>query len=348
MARARPPAQAAFAARLVAWHKRHGRRGLPWQGSRDPYRVWLSEVMLQQTQVSAVIPYYERFLQRFPTVQTLAGASQDAVLRLWSGLGYYARGRNLHAAAKQIAAEGRFPDTSDAIGRLPGVGRTTAAAIAAFAFGERAAILDGNVKRVIARCFGVDGWPGAPAVQERLWAIAETLLPRRNIGTYTQALMDLGATVCTRSAPACDACPLESSCVALREGRVGELPQPRPRKAVPQKSTTWLVLRQAGQVLLERRPGSGLWGGLWSFPECDHRDPRVFCREVLNYDVEAMRDLAPLQHGFTHFQLRIRPVVCDVRHAHLAESPGRLWLDLSDAREAAIPAPVRKVLNSVQ
>ena len=348
MPRARPPAQASFAARLVAWQKRHGRRGLPWQGTTDPYRIWLSEVMLQQTQVSAVIPYYERFLRQFPTVEALARASEDAVLRLWSGLGYYARGRNLHAAAKQIVAQGRFPGTAEAIGALPGVGRSTAAAIAAFAFGERAAILDGNVKRVLARCFGIDGWPGAPVVQARLWLIAEKLLPRRAIGTYTQALMDLGATVCVRTKPLCKQCPVSTRCLAYKKDLVGALPTPRPRSHRPERSATWLILRRAGQVLLERRPGLGLWGGLWSFPECDHRDPRSFCREVLNYDVEAMRDLAPLQHGFTHFQLHIRPVVCDVRASARAEAPGRLWLDLPDAREAAIPAPVKKVLNSVQ
>lgn len=348
MPHARPPAQASFAARLVAWQKRHGRRDLPWQGTKDPYRIWLSEVMLQQTQVSAVIPYYERFLRQFPSVEALARASEDGVLRLWSGLGYYARGRNLHAAAKQIAAQGRFPGTSAAIAELPGVGRSSAAAIAAFAFGERSAILDGNVKRVLARCFGVEGWPGTAAVQARLWVIAEKLLPERDVGTYTQALMDLGATVCTRISPACTACPLKSSCVAYKQNRVGTLPTPRPRQTLPQRSATWLVLRQAGRVLLERRPASGLWGGLWSFPECDHREPHAYCREVLNYDVEAMRDLAPLQHGFTHFQLHIRPVVCDVRRSARAEAPGRLWLDLPDAREAAIPAPVRKVLNSVQ
>jgi A/G-specific adenine glycosylase len=348
MPRARPPAQASFAARLIAWQRRHGRRGLPWQGTQDPYRIWLSEVMLQQTQVAAVIPYYERFLRQFPSVEALARASEDAVLRLWSGLGYYARGRNLHAAAKHIAAQGRFPNTSEQIEKLPGVGRSTAAAIAAFAFGERGAILDGNVKRVLARCFGVEGWPGSPAVQARLWTIAEGLLPRRAIGTYTQALMDLGATVCTRTRPACGTCPISSTCIARKKDLVGVLPTARPRAPLPQRTATWLVLRQAGRVLLEQRPSSGLWGGLWSFPECDHREPRTFCREVLNYDVEAMRDLAPLQHGFTHFQLRIRPVVCDVRHAVRAEAPGRLWLELPEAREAAIPAPVKKVLNTFQ
>src|SRR5688572_31494471 len=223
MPRARPPAQASFAARLVAWQKRHGRRGLPWQGTTDPYRIWLSEVMLQQTQVSAVIPYYERFVRQFPTVEALARASEDAVLRLWSGLGYYARGRNLHAAAKQIAAQGRFPGTAEAIGELPGVGRSTAAAIAAFAFGERAAILDGNVKRVLSRCFAVEE-------ERRLWPLAESLLPRKGMETYTQALMDLGATVCTRTKPRCERCPVRNACAARKEGRISELPAPRARK----------------------------------------------------------------------------------------------------------------------
>src|SRR5687767_8831445 len=192
-----------FAQKLIRWQRAHGRHDLPWQGTRDPYRIWLSEIMLQQTQVAAVIPYYERFLQRFPSVAALAEASEDDVLRLWSGLGYYARGRNLHAAAKQIVAQGGFPLSATGLCELPGVGRSTAAAIAAFAYGERAAILDGNVKRVLARCFGVDGWPGSAAVEARLWTLATTLLPQRDVATYTQALMDLGATVCTRSAPLC-------------------------------------------------------------------------------------------------------------------------------------------------
>jgi A/G-specific adenine glycosylase len=321
-----------FASAVIDWQKRHGRQGLPWQGTRDPYRIWLSEVMLQQTQVATVIPYYERFLQRFPTVHALASASEDEVLRLWSGLGYYARGRNLHAAAKTIAANG-FPRSSREIEALPGLGRSTAAAIAAFAFGERAAILDGNVRRVLARYFGIEGWP----VEDRLWELAQRLLPKKDIEIYTQGLMDLGATVCIR-APKCEACPVKRGCVARREGRTDEIPAPRPRKPLPTRSVTWLVLRHGAQVLLEKRPGAGLWGGLWSFPEAGPRQ--------LEYDILATRELEPLDHGFTHFRLRIRPLLCELRKApSLAESPGRLWLGVADALEAAVPAPVRKVLQ---
>jgi A/G-specific adenine glycosylase len=329
----------------VEWQRRHGRKGLPWQGVRDPYRVWLSEVMLQQTQVSAVIPYYKRFLDAFPTVAALAAASEDEVLRLWSGLGYYARGRNLHKAAREIAAGG-FPRSAEKIAELPGVGRSTAAAIAAFAFGERAAILDGNVKRVLARHAGVPGYPGDKKVEAKLWGLAEKLLPRKDIAVYTQALMDLGATLCTKRKPRCAACPVRRTCIALEKGLTDRLPSPRPRKAVPSKSTTWLVLRRAGQVLLERRPSPGIWGGLWSFPETD-RDARAYCREVLNYDVDKTTALGPIEHGFTHYRLTIRPVLCDVRSKpSRAESPGYLWLDVDEAASAATPAPVKKLLRA--
>jgi A/G-specific adenine glycosylase len=242
-----------FAEKLVAWQRKQGRHHLPWQGTRDPYCVWLSEVMLQQTQVAAVIPYYERFLKKYPSVERLAAASQEEVLQLWSGLGYYARGRNLHAAAKQIAANG-FPED---ITRLPGVGRSTAAAIAVFAFGRRAAILDGNAKRVLARVFGV------PAPD---WDLAERELPKKDVATYTQALMDLGATVCTRR-PDCARCPVKRGCAARRDDRVAELPAPRARKLLPLRHTTWLIYKNNDQVLLERRPSPGIWGGLWCFPE---------------------------------------------------------------------------------
>src|SRR5262245_55915309 len=292
-----------LAAKLIAWQKRHGRRDLPWQGTRDPYRIWLSEVMLQQTQVAAVIPYYERFLRRFPTIEALALASEDEVLRLWSGLGYYARGRNLHAAAQRIIERG-FPRTSAAIAELPGVGRSTAAAIAAFAFGERAAILDGNVKRVLARYFAVEGWPGEKAVEAALWEQASRLLPEREIESYTQALMDLGATVCTRSAPRCDACPIGISCKARKANRIAEIPAPRPRQALPQKAVTWLVLRRDNEILLEKRPSSGIWGGLWSFPEAPGKDVNGYCRRVLACQVISKTALDTLEHGFTHFRLR--------------------------------------------
>jgi A/G-specific adenine glycosylase len=310
-----------FAQRLIGWQRRHGRRGLPWQGTRDPYRVWLSEVMLQQTQVATVIPYYRSFLKRFPTVGALARASEDEVLRLWSGLGYYARGRNLRKAALLISRNG-FPGTAEKIAELPGVGRSTAAAIAAFAFGERAAILDGNVRRVLARCYGVE--------ERNLWTLAERLLPEKGIEAYTQALMDLGATVCTRT-PHCERCPVSAMCKARKQGRVQELPAPRRRRELPQRAVQWLVLRRRGEVLLERRPSSGIWGGLWCFPE--YRGARK----------PGMRALEPIDHGFTHFRLRIQPLLYEGRAARSG-----IWLPLEEAMAAAVPAPVRMLLGRLR
>jgi A/G-specific adenine glycosylase len=336
-----------FAKSLIAWQRVHGRHDLPWQRTRDPYRVWLAEVMLQQTQVEAVIPYYRRFLERFPDVAALARASEDEVLRLWSGLGYYARARNLLRAARQVAGEraGRFPNTVAGLAALPGVGRSTAAAIGAFAFGRRAAILDGNVKRVLARTFGVEGFAGERAVEARLWRLAEAQLPRRAIERYTQGLMDLGATLCTRARPRCGDCPLATGCVARSEGRVAELPASRPRRPYPRKQVTWLVLLDAGRVLLERRPAPGLWGGLWTFPEMGAGSPAAFCRKQLGCEVRLLERLAPLEHGFTHFRLCARPVLYGVKQTSpRAEQPGRLWLDLAEVRHVAAPAPVKKLL----
>jgi len=310
---------------IVAWQRRHGRKDLPWQGTRDPYRVWLSEVMLQQTQVAAVIPYYHRFLQKYPSVEALAAAQEDDVLRLWSGLGYYARGRNLLLAAKEVVRLGAFPDTPESIAELAGIGRSTAAAIAVFAFGRRAAILDGNVKRVLSRVFAAEG-------DEKLWRLAERLLPKQDLETYTQALMDLGATVCVRK-PKCETCPVAGRCVARKHGRIHELPAPRARKALPTRRATWFVFIHGGAVLLERRPSSGLWGGLWTFPES----------KVLK-GAKAVK-LAPIEHGFTHFRLLAQPFVHRLKKR--VESPGRLWLDLADAARAAVPAPVRKLLLSL-
>ena len=330
-----------FARKLVLWQRRHGRHGLPWQRTRDPYRVWLSEIMLQQTQVAAVIPYYERFLARFPDVGALAAASEDAVLKLWSGLGYYARGRNLRSAARVVAKRGSFPDTPEALRELPGVGPSTAAAIAVFAFGRRAAILDGNVKRVLARCFGVEGATAQ-------WALAESLLPARAIETYTQALMDLGATVCTRTRPACGRCPVAKDCVALREDRVGELPSPRQRKPLPLRRATWLVLQHQGAVLLERRPSSGIWGGLWVFPDGPARDVKAFCRRNFSVEIARAKKMPVIEHGFTHFRLDIQPIRCSIRKKFLEKNQQRrIWLNLDDAVRAAVPAPVKALLSEL-
>ena len=294
--------------------------------------------MLQQTQVAAAIPYYERFLARYPDVGALAAASEDEVLQLWSGLGYYARGRNLLRAARAVADRGAFPDSCEALRQLPGVGPSTAAAIAAFAFGERAAILDGNVKRVLARCFGVEG-------AEAQWALAERLLPARGIEAYTQAIMDLGATVCTRSSPACARCPVSGDCVALRENRVADLPTPRLRRLLPLRHATWLVLLHQGAVLLQRRPSRGLWGGLWAFPEGPAQELRSFCRRKLSVEIAKPSKMPMIEHGFTHFRLRVLPIRCHIRNG-AAHAPG-VWIDLEDAVRAAVPAPVKALLSGL-
>ncbi|MBI3042887.1 MAG: A/G-specific adenine glycosylase [Betaproteobacteria bacterium] len=342
---------AGFAAKIVAWQKKHGRHDLPWQGTRDPYRIWLAETMLQQTQVATVIPYYNRFLARFPDVAALVHAPLDEVLRLWSGLGYYSRARNLHGAAHVIAAGhgGRFPRRFEQVAALPGVGRSTAAAICVFAYGARHAILDGNVRRVLARFRGIQGFPGEKTVADRLWAVAERLLPRRNLEAYTQGLMDLGATVCTRARPRCAECPVHGDCVALRRGRVARLPAPRPRKPLPRKRTIMLVLTRAGEVLLEKRPAAGIWGGMWCLPEAvRNADIAAHCLKRFGVRVTEIERLPQMAHGFTHFKLNIQPLRLRVSALvpHAAE-PGVVWLPLEEARGAAIPAPVRRILAAL-
>jgi A/G-specific adenine glycosylase len=340
-----------FAQRLIAWQQQHGRHDLPWQNTTDPYAIWISEIMLQQTQVSAVIPYYQRFMTRFPDIAALAGASEDHVLEHWSGLGYYSRARNLHAAAKQIMNlhEGRFPQNVELIEALPGIGRSTAAAIASFAFGQRHAILDGNVKRVLARCFGIEGWPGQPAVEKRMWLLAETLLPEEGIEAYTQGIMDLGATLCARSKPSCPACPYVDACVAHAENRVAELPIPKPRKTIPEKKTVMLLLLSGNEVLLEKRPPTGIWGGLWSLPEIDvGADALKAVRERFGLEAAILpAPMVPFSHTFSHFRLEITPQPVHVSKSLHAEESGRLWLDREEALGAALPAPVRKLLEKL-
>jgi A/G-specific adenine glycosylase len=341
-----------FATRIVAWQKEHGRHDLPWQGTRDPYRIWLAEIMLQQTQVATVIPYYLRFLSHFPTITALAAAPEEEVLRLWSGLGYYARARNLRHAAQAVVRShgGCFPTHVEDVAALPGIGRSTAAAVCVFAFGARQAILDGNVKRVLARYRGVKGFPGEKRVADRLWREAERVLPRRHLRNYTQGLMDLGAGVCTRARPRCAACPLHADCVAFKNGATGALPGARPRKGRPHKRTVMLALTCAGEVLLEKRPAPGLWGGMWCLPEVARRvDLQAHCLQCFGAHVLRVQKLPTLGHGFTHFTLDIQPL-----HVHVsalvphAAEPGQVWLSLGEARRAAIPVPVRKILTQLQ
>jgi A/G-specific adenine glycosylase len=339
-----------FARAIIEWQSVRGRHDLPWQGGRDPYAIWISEIMLQQTQVATVIPYYRRFMARFPDVAALAGAPLDDVMQHWSGLGYYSRARNLHRAAQLIRSEhgGSFPRTFDEVAALPGIGRSTAGAIMALGYGARHAILDGNVKRVLARVCGIAGYPGDTAVAGELWRAAESLLPRSGIEAYTQGLMDLGATVCLRQ-PRCAACPVKRTCVALRDGRTGEIPAPRPRKALPHRHTTMLVLEHGGEILLEQRAPAGIWGGLWCFPELDSgMDATQWCERELGARVAALETLAPVEHGFTHFTLTISPQRGRVATVQpRAAEPRHRWLQIEDAKAAAIPSPVRRILESL-
>jgi A/G-specific adenine glycosylase len=341
----------AFGRRLVRWQARHGRHDLPWQRTRDPYRIWLAEVMLQQTQVATVIPYYRRFLARFPDVKSLAGARLDEVLALWSGLGYYTRARNLHAAAQAVvgAHGGRFPRTREALESLPGLGRSTAAAIAVFAFGRREAILDGNVRRVLARHFAVRGRSGEKGVEKRLWALAESELPKKNIEAYTQALMDLGAGVCTRKRPACSTCPLEETCKGYARGKAEAYPEARPRRNRPVRKTAMLLLMRQGEVLLEKRPPAGLWGGLWCFPEmAPDSEADAYCLRRFGAKLKGKETLPVLRHEFTHFTLDIVPLVCSLDSGSQGSAePGQVWLPVAEAIGAAVPVPVRKLLAGV-
>ncbi|HLX30933.1 MAG TPA: A/G-specific adenine glycosylase [Casimicrobiaceae bacterium] len=348
-----------FAARVVAWQRMHGRRDLPWQQAPDPYRIWLSEIMLQQTQVATVLPYFVRFVAAFPDVAALASAPLARVLEHWSGLGYYRRAHHLHAAARIVVErhDGRFPSDSATLATLPGIGRSTAAAIAAFSGGERAAILDGNVKRVLARHGGVDGWPGAPKVEARLWEIASSRLPNLDgegdaCGTmtaYTQGLMDLGATVCTRNRPRCDACPVGDDCVAHREQRSDVLPACRPRKLLPKREINVLLLEHDGRLLFERRPLLGVWPGLWGFPEFDVNDD-LSERACARFGIVANEcvPMPVLRHVFTHFALTMHPMRIRLEAPPAqAHADDLTWLSIDEARSAAVPAPVRRMLDSI-
>lgn len=334
-----------FSRRLIAWQRDHGRHDLPWQNTTDPYRIWLSEIMLQQTQVGTVIPYYQRFLENFPTVADLAAAPVERVLELWAGLGYYARARNLHACAQAVVIRhgGQFPVDPQDLAALPGIGRSTAAAIASFAVGARAAILDGNVKRVLCRHFGIDGFPGASAVDKALWSLAEALLPEADMAIYSQGIMDLGATLCTRSKPRCPDCPMAATCVARATSRQEELPVAKPRRSVPERSTYLVFLCDGPRIWLERRPPAGIWGGLLVPPEGE--DLAALTRR-LGVAALPAEEQAPLRHVFTHFRLTLHPRLYRVTGwpGGVGEDQGE-WLNLADIDRAALPKPIHTLLR---
>ena len=340
---------------LLEWFDQHGRKDLPWQTNRTAYRVWVSEIMLQQTQVSTVIPFYERFMAQLPTVKDLAHAAEDTVLHLWTGLGYYARARNLHRCAKQICAshKGTFPSDLAGLEALPGIGRSTAGAILSLAMDTRAPILDGNVKRVLARYHGVEGWPGQRAVSDTLWSHAEHHTPQQRVADYTQAIMDLGATCCKRSRPACQQCPLATGCAARAKGQQSEFPGRKPRKKIPLRQR-WLavVTRAPGEVLLEKRPDSGIWGGLWAPPEFGNASSaEKWITEHLPVQRKACRVDEPFNHTFSHFKLEVHPV-----RAHCTTNRGATigvecdaqslqWFSLHPPPSVGMPAPIVRLLT---
>ena len=338
-----------FSSAVLEWYDRNGRHDLPWQQDINPYRVWVSEIMLQQTQVSTVLNYFDRFMAALPTVQALAEAPEDEVLHLWTGLGYYTRARNLQKTAKIVMAEhgGEFPHDVEKLVELPGIGLSTAGAIASISMGLRAPILDGNVKRVLARYTAQEGYPGEPKVAKALWATAERLTPQTRVNHYTQAMMDLGATLCTRSKPSCLLCPLEKSCEAHMLGLEIRYPVPKPRKAVPQRATLMpLLANREGAILLYRRPSSGLWGGLWSLPQLDDLNDLDHLADQHALHLLGRRQLPALTHTFSHFQLAIDPWLVQVEQTahHVAEADW-LWYNLATPPRLGLAAPVKKLLQ---
>jgi len=342
-----------FSQRIIKWYQRHGRKNLPWQMQRTPYSVWISEIMLQQTQVATVIPYFRRFMEKFPDIETLAGASVDDVLALWTGLGYYSRARNLHCAALQVVNEfsGEFPKTIDELQQLPGVGRSTAGAIRALGHGLAATILDGNVKRVLTRYHAISGWPGKPAVARELWSVAEIHTPNKNAIAYTQGMMDLGATLCTRSSPRCEECPLQSNCEAFHLNRQNEFPEKKPKTVKPCKSTTLIMLCHQNVILLEQRPSKGIWGGLWSFPEYygEENDINDWCQEEFAIRSKHLETWPGFRHSFTHYHLDITPVKIELarKPRRCMDQSAKVWYDLEHALALGLPAPIKLLLTQL-
>jgi A/G-specific adenine glycosylase len=340
-----------FSKAMVIWYHQHGRKTLPWQLDNSPYHTWLSEIMLQQTQVKTVIPYYQTFTERFPNIQTLASASLDEVLHLWTGLGYYSRARNLHKCAQIISEQyqGSFPDKVEELEALPGIGRSTAGAILSLSMEIPAPILDGNVKRVFCRFYCIEGWSGTSAVQKQLWQLAEQLIPKKEVKAYNQSLMDLGANVCKRSKPLCEICPLAPQCQAYKNHSQALFPQPKPKKKLPQKHCHMLILqKENGSVYLEQRPQQGLWGGLWSLPEFNDLNQLQNHCQAFGWKSSSQKELDTIKHTFSHFQLFINPVLC-----HISNEPDRIsekagiWYTANE-HQVGLASPVKKLIQQVQ
>jgi len=348
-----PNTKAPFAKQLLQWFDKNGRHDLPWQTDRTPYRVWISEIMLQQTQVTTVIPYFERFMNRFPAVEELAAAQTDQVLHLWTGLGYYARARNLHKAAKAIVNThgGSFPNTVEGLMELDGIGQSTAGAIAAISMGVRASILDGNVKRVLARYHCIAGWPEQSSVKKQLWEIAESLTPHERVDDYTQAIMDLGATVCSRSKPSCQDCPLQLDCKSYQQERVTEFPGKKAKQTLPVKSVAMFILQNnTGEVLLEKRPATGIWGSLYSLPESPEPNcaPKLAGATIKSEALEEGVELEKIRHSFSHYHLDITPVqIQATKLDEIAETDRWLWYPLDHSLEVGLAAPVKNLLSKL-
>lgn len=341
-----------FSESIVNWYHQYGRKNLPWQINKTPYKVWVSEIMLQQTQVATVIPYFERFMGRFPTVKALAESNQDEVLHHWTGLGYYARGRNLHKAAKEIVAkyQGDLPATSVELQSLPGIGRSTAGAILSLASGISEPILDGNVKRVFARCFAVPGWPGTTSVQNVLWQIAEYLMPKESPTQYNQALMDIGSSICKRTNPECKVCPLVNVCKAFSQGNPKDYPGKKPKKEKPVKQTKMILIKSGRHIWMEKRPQQGLWGGLWSFPQLQEQDDIQQLLDSMNVEELQYYVLEEFRHTFSHFHLDIAPIVVEVNEVeqYSVKEPNGVWYTLDNPPELGLSAAAKLLLDKVE
>lgn len=341
-----------IADKILPWYQAHGRKDLPWQRSNDAYLIWVSEIMLQQTQVTTVRPYFERFINKLPSIESLANADIDDVLSVWSGLGYYARARNLHKAAQIIVEkhDGEFPVNFDDVLALPGIGRSTAGAILAFSTNQRWPILDGNVKRVLCRFYDIEGFPGKREIENQLWQIADQNTPAKQVADYTQAIMDLGATVCVRKNPLCSQCPLQNDCLAQKAGTQNQLPTPKTKKVLPTREISMLmILDNKNQILLEKRPPLGIWGGLWSLPECEvDVDIENYCENNLGFTGTLKASPSALKHSFSHYHLKIFPQILSLKKVNAAKEDNYSWFKINKTQQLGLPKPVKSLIDQLE